>query len=263
MAENIYSVICIALFGLVFGSFLNCMAMRIVRKEDFVKARSHCMSCSHELGAIDLIPVISYLLQRGRCRYCKAKISVRYPITELSFMALSVLLYVVNGSDPVEFLKKWILVGFLFAIALVDLESSEIPDGVLIAMMISWMFFSAIELYLGRYTLVFYGKRLLSGVMCGAVMLAISILMDELLKKESLGGGDIKLMAIIAIYLGFVGTYELILFSCVIGILFAVVRRIIKPKASNEFPFGPSIAAAAYIVLLFGDEITAWYFKML
>lgn len=263
MAEQIYEIICISLFGLVFGSFLNCMAMRMVRKEDYVKGRSHCMSCGHELGPRDLIPVFSYMLSGGRCRYCKEKISLRYPITEISFMVLSDVLYICTRPDGIMFYKNWVLVGLLFAIALVDLEAFEVPNELLLAAFISWAAFSVIELIHGRNNLLYYGKQLLSGLILGAVMLLLSLLMDSILKRDSLGGGDIKLYAVLGVYLGFAKSYELVLLSCIFGLIFALIRKMISHNASKEFPFGPSIASAAYLVLLFGDAITAWYFKLL
>ncbi|MCR5343352.1 MAG: prepilin peptidase [Butyrivibrio sp.] len=263
MAEQIYEIICISLFGLVFGSFLNCMAMRMVRKEDYVKGRSHCMSCGHELGPRDLIPVFSYVSSGGRCRYCKEKISLRYPITEISFMVLSDVLYICTRPDGIMFYKNWVLVGLLFAIALVDLEAFEVPNELLLAAFISWAAFSVIELILGRNNLLYYGKQLLAGLILGAVMLLLSLLMDSILKRDSLGGGDIKLYAVLGVYLGFAGAYELVLLSCIFGLIFALIRKMISRNASKEFPFGPSIASAAYLVLLFGDAITAWYFKLL
>lgn len=263
MANQIYYIICISLFGLVFGSFLNCMAMRIVRCEDFVKGRSHCMSCNHVLGAGDMIPIVSFVLNRGRCRYCKEKISVRYPVTEAVFMFLSVVLYIAKGTDLISFYRDWILTGCIFVIALVDLESFEIPDGLLIAALINWFVFAALELYFGKNDFKHFGIQILTGLLLGLMMLVLSIAMDAVLKRDSLGGGDIKLFAVIGMYLGFAKAYELVLLSCIFGIAFALIRGAFKKGTSKEFPLGPSIAAATVTVLLFGDAITAWYFKLL
>ena len=263
MAEYIYYVICISLFGLIFGSFLNCMAMRIVRKEDFVKGKSHCMECGHDLSARDLIPVFSFVFSRGKCRYCGKKISARYPIAELSFMILSVVLFLHTGSDWIVFYKNWILTGCLFAIALVDMESFEIPNMLLLTALISWGGFSILELIIGRCTLGYIGSRCLTGIGFGAVMLILSLVMDRVLNKDSLGGGDIKLFALLGFYLGIAGSYELIILSCIIGLIFAFVRKVLNPKASQEFPFGPAIAMSAYILLIVGDAITTWYLGLL
>ncbi|WP_026509072.1 prepilin peptidase [Butyrivibrio sp. LC3010] len=263
MAEFIYYIVCISLFGLVFGSFLNCMAMRIVRKEDFVKGRSHCMECGHELSAADLIPVFSYVFSRGKCRYCGKKISIRYPLAELTFMLLSIILFLHTGADWITFFKEWILTGCLFAIALTDLESYEIPDMLLIVALISWICFSVVEFILGISSIKFIIQSILTGLLFGAAILIISLVMDKLLKKDSLGGGDIKLFALLGVYLGFAKTYELIILSCILGLIFAFLRKRIDKSASQEFPLGPAIAASAYILLIVGDAVTAWYLTLL
>ena len=260
---ELYYTICIALFGLLFGSFLNCMAMRIVRGEDFVKGRSHCPSCNHQLAAMDLIPIVSYVASGGRCRYCKEKISARYPLTETVFMALSVILYIFTGHDLMLFYKNWILVGCLFAIALTDCEAMEIPNLLILTALISWILFSAAELITGRSDIFFLGKRVFTAFAFGMIMLILSLIMDSILKKDSLGGGDIKLFALLGLYLGAAGAYELLILTCLLGIGFALLRKRLRPDASKEFPLGPEIAASAYIVLLFGDHITAWYLSLI
>ncbi len=286
---RIYYGICTAIFGLIFGSFLNCTAMRIVRGEDFVKGRSHCMSCGHELGAADLIPLFSYLFNRGRCRHCGAKVSARYPITELTFMLLSLGLYIgvvvygcgmgadialdsnsafntelvygsgITAAKLIVFIKYWFLTGCLFVASLTDLESFEIPDGALLTGLISFSVFTVVEFLMGIHDIKWVLHHIASGFIIGAVMLSLSLAMDKFLKRDSLGGGDIKLYALLGLYLGYAGAYELVILSCIFGLLFAAIRKKMAPEASKEFPFGPSIAAAGYVLLLFGDIITNWY----
>ena len=151
------------------------------------------------------------------------------------------------------------LSGCLYVIALTDLESFEIPDGALITGAIAWILFTATEVLLGIHDLRWALHHLLSGILLGAVMLLLSLVMDKVLKRDSLGGGDIKLFALMGLYLGYAGSYELIILSCVLGLLFAVIRRLLFPKASKEFPFGPSIALGGYLLLIFGNTITNWY----
>ncbi len=285
----IYYGVCIAILGLLFGSFLNCTAMRIVRKEDFVKGRSHCMSCGHELTARDLVPVFSYLVHRGRCRHCGAKVSVRYPVSELGFMLLSIGLYIgvmiyglgtpgvgISGLYDIDiwyitgftserilfFFEYWFLTGCLYIAALADLESLEIPDGVLLAGAISWVVFSIGELLLKIVSIKWLLHHFLAGLLIGAVMLVLSIVMDRVLGKDSMGGGDIKLYSLLGLYLGYIGSYELVLLSCIVGLLFAGIRKAALPDAPKEFPFGPSIAFAGYILLLVGNNISDWYLSL-
>ena len=263
----IYYGVCAGILGLIFGSFLNCTAMRIVRGEDFVRGRSHCMSCGHELAAPDLIPLFSYLVHRGRCRYCGARVSARYPVTESVFMLLSVGLYIAmigfGLGSYITFFKYWFLTGCLYVIALTDLESFEIPDGAVLIGAVSWVIFTAAELVFGVHDIKWALHHVLAGLIIGAAMLLISLIMDKFLGRDSMGGGDIKLFALLGLYLGYAGSYELVILSCVLGLLFAGARKALLPGASKEFPFGPAIALGGYILLIFGDTLTGWYLGLL
>lgn len=251
---NILELAFVILLALVFGSFLNCAAMRIVRGEDFIHGRSRCPFCGKELAPIDLIPVISWLLSGARCRYCKEKISARYPATELGFAALCVGLYLRFGYGALLH-RNLILTGCLFVLALVDMESLEIPDGCLLIALAAWVVFLPFvsDLSLAHYYIA-------CGILTGAAMLFCSLVMDKILKKESLGGGDIKLFALLGLYLGFPRIVFLIMLSCVLGLLFVGARALLKKGSVSEpLPFGPAVALAGYIMLLWGDSFIEWY----
>ena len=289
------------IFGLVLGSFLNCTAIRITKKEDWVKGRSHCVTCGHELAAKDLIPLFSYFSTKGKCRYCGEKISKRYPITELIFGLLTLILYIledVHGNVCVElfgggdalliitplilYIRDLILTGTLFVISLVDLDTLEIPDGCINLGIATWLItspFAAIRynvlnidpniqtfIAVPIISLPSYINYLINHIGVAALVLililGISLIMDKVLKKESLGGGDIKLFVMLSLYLGGAGAYELILFSSIMGLIFAAVRKCINKNASKEFPFGPAIAAAGYILIIYSNQITKWYFNV-
>ena len=267
----IYFGVFVAIFGLIFGSFLNCTAMRLVRGEDFVKGRSRCPHCGHELSAIELIPVFSYIFQGGKCRHCKGKISLRYIAAEIAFALLSLGLYyklVLSGnifevSGILIFFRDWIFTGCLFLVALTDLEKYEIYDGVLIFGLVNFLVFGIVSVIMKTTDIRDLGMSVLAGIALGAIMLIMSLIMDKALKKESLGGGDIKLMALLGLYLGFFGAYELVILSCILGLIFVGIRRKLEPDAPKEFPFGPAIALAGYLLLIFEEYITAWYFSFL
>jgi leader peptidase (prepilin peptidase)/N-methyltransferase len=249
---------CLAfVLGTVFGSFLNCAAWRSSRGESFLRGRSSCPACGHDLGARDLVPVLSWLFQRGRCRYCGAGISVRYPLTELSFGALT-LLCLLRFDLSVLCLRNWIFLCCLFFLSLVDLETQIIPDGSLILAALAWLLTLPL-LHTGPKAALL---RLLAGIVFAAALLLLSLLMDRLLKKDSLGGGDIKLFAVVGLYLGFVGTLFALMIACVAGLLFAAVlfKNNMKGRA---FPFGPAISFAAAFMLLFGSGLTDWYLGLL
>ena len=253
----IYCCVLAALLGAVLGSFLNCAAWRIAHNESFIKGHSRCPACGHDLGAADLIPVFSWLFLRGKCRYCGEHVSVRYPLTELFFALVSVLC-LLRFDLTVLCLRNWIFFCCLFCLSLVDLEAYIIPNGCLIAAAAVWV----VTLPFSGLSWADIGLRVLAGVVFGGGILLFSLLMDRLLRKETLGGGDVKLFAVVGLYLGFVGTLFSLMLSCILGLLFALVRRLITGK-TGQIPFGPSIAAAAALLLLYGSPLIGWYMQLI
>ena len=253
---GVYCVVLAALLGAALGSFLNCAAWRIAHRESFVRGRSRCPQCGHVLGAADLVPVFSWLLLRGRCRYCKGKIPARYVLAELCFAAITVCNLLHFDLTPVM-LRNLVFLCCLFCLSLVDLEIYEIPDGCLLVALLAW--FAALPFTftrpLGRYVLV----HVLSGLGLGGAILLLALIMDRVLRRESMGGGDIKLFALVGLYLGALGGLLAVLLSCLFGLAFAALGR----KGRNApFPFGPAIAAAAVVTLFWGDGVVAWYLSL-
>lgn len=240
-----------ALLGLCLGSFLNCMAYRIARGEDFIKGHSKCPACGHPLGFWDLIPVVSYLFLRGRCRYCGARLSPRYILAEL--IAAAMLLSVVLRYDlSLQALMYGGLLLLLLAAALVDLDTGLVPDGFILAgifwFLLMWLFSGAAFSALGR--------ALLGGLAVALPLLLLVLGADKLLKRETMGGGDIKLFFMIGLYFDWRRSLLLLIFACLFGILFAGLA---KKSRGAEFPFAPAIGAATWAVVLCGAPILAWY----
>ena len=249
-----YCLAVAAFVGAAFGSFLHCAAWRIARHESFLKGHSRCPECGHTLEFIDLIPLLSWLLLRGRCRRCRAKIPVRYFLAELFFAALTCACLLRFGLS-VEALRAWGFLCCLFLLSMVDLEIYEIPDGALIAAAVIWL-----------VTLPFLWNGWLdallhvaAGVLFGALLLLASVVMDRILKKESLGGGDIKLLAVIGLYLGFLPTLFCVLLACVLGLLQAVLTGHLRGK---QIPFGPALSVAAALMLFFGQRLVELYLSL-
>ena len=244
-----YLLLVSAIFGSVFGSFINCMAWRIVNKESIVKGRSHCTTCGHVLGVLDLIPIFSYLFSKGKCRYCKESYSPRYMITEV-ILAVVFMLFAYRYDVSVETLRYMLLSCILLGLSLVDLDSYEIPNRFIIAGIVLWaVTIPFMETSIkGQVT-----TGLLGGICLGGGILSLSLFMDMVLKKESMGGGDIKLFFMLGLYLGpALGLLHLII-SCFVGIFFVVILR------KNKIPFGPAISIGAIITLLWGNEFMTWY----
>lgn len=248
----IYCCCVAAILGAVFGSFLNCAAWRIARGESFLKGHSRCPACGHALGLPDLVPVLSWVFLRGRCRHCGAKVSARYPLTELFFAAVSVAC-LLRFDLSTECLRNWVFLCCLFCLSLVDFDSYTIPDGCL------WI---ALGVWIAALPFLRPGLRaillsLLAGLVYGGGMLLVSLILDRVLKKESLGGGDIKLFAVVGLYLGIVGGLFAMMLACVFGLLFALLRK------AKSIPFGPSISLASGLVLLYGEGLVNWYLSLL
>ena len=249
----IYCGVVALLLGAVFGSFLNCAAWRLSHGESVLRGRSHCPDCGHVLGAGDLVPILSWFFLRGRCRYCGKKIPARYPLTEAVF-ALLTLLCLLRFDLSWLCLRNWILLCCLFCLSLTDLECMIIPDVCLIIAAAVWVIFLPLS---GMGWPAVRGG-LLAGLIFGGGLLGLSLLMDRILKRDSLGGGDIKLFAVLGLYLGIVGTLFMTVLACLLGLLFAVLRRG-RGGGSEPFPFGPAIAAAGTVMLLCGEPLIQWY----
>lgn len=241
------------ILGAIFGSFINCMALRTVFGESVMQGRSHCAVCGHPLSAGDLIPIFSYIFLHGKCRYCGEKISPRYMATEIA-MALGFIAIVIRFDVTFTALRYLVLLCILMALSLVDLEKYEIPDRFIIAGIVWW----AATMPLMDISIKTQLKDGLIGAFAIAgSMLVLSLIFDRVTGKESLGGGDIKLLFMTGLYLGlFAGLFSLIA-ACVIGIIFVLVLK------QNRIPFGPAISLATILGALFGSNIVNWYISIL
>ena len=254
---TIYINVMAAIFGAVFGSFLNCMAWRMVHHESVWKGRSHCVECGHVLGPVDLIPILGYWIRAGKCHYCHAKISPRYMWTEL-LMAFVFVSFVWKYEISVLTLRYLVLGCILFTLSMIDLDSYCIPNRFIIAGIVWWAVtlpFSGNGIYsMGMEAIVRQVKSGLFGAaVIGGGLLLLSLLMDQILKKDSLGGGDIKLFFMLELYFGLgAGLFHMIL-ACIVGIFMAAVLK------KNRIPFGPAISLAAWITCLWGNDIVHWY----
>jgi len=246
----IYCIVIFFILGAVMGSFINCMAWRVAHGESVLKGRSHCAVCGHTLSALDLIPVLSYIFLKGRCRYCKKKMSPRYLITEVVMGLLFVICFL-RFSLSVQTLRIVVLTCDLLALSLVDLEIYEIPDRFIVFGIVWW---AVTQYFIDPSG---YLTGIIGGLAIGGSMLLISLLFDHILKKESLGGGDIKLFFMTALYLGAWGGLFSLILSCILGLVMAGILR------KQKIPFGPAISAAAYISLLCADGVVSWYLSLL
>ena len=234
-AITIYSCFIAALLGACMGSFLNCAAWRIVHGESVLRGRSHCDVCGHVLAPRDLVPVFSYVFSHGRCRYCGAELSPRHAVGE-AVAALVFVSLLLRYDISLRTLEAWAVACLLLACAFADLEGYIIPDR-----------FIAVGVVLFIVTLFFVpdpGKRALDGLIGGVAV----------------GGGDIKLLFLTGLFLGWQKNLLCLLLACVVGILWGLVRA---RRGQQGLPWGPGIALAAWCAALFGQDLIDWYLSLL
>lgn len=252
---QIYLYIIIFLFGTCIFSFVNCAADRYVCNQSVLKGRSYCPTCGHILGAMDLIPIFSYISLRGKCRYCGSKIPVSCLIAELLGGIGYVMIFLKFGFSFVT-LELSLLIPALMAVALIDLKTMEIPNGLIIYM--AALFVAFIASYypdvLNRFL-----SGLIGGAALGGSLLIIALIMDKALKRESLGGGDIKLFGAVGLFLGPWRGLLAVILSCIFGLISALT---IRENQNKEFPFGPAICFATFISLLVGSDIIDLYLSL-
>lgn len=252
----LYLLFWLAILGAVMGSALGCLADRFVNGESWLRGRSKCSSCGHELRALDLIPIVSYLMSRGRCRSCKEKIPKSCLLTEVSAMVLFVALGIRFGCT-LE-LMMWLILGsLLFVISLIDWSIQIIPDRFLLIGIVNRLVF----FFLLGESFRDEGIDMLIGSFGVAVPLLILVLgMERILGREAMGGGDIKLLFVLGLYCNWMEMMLLLILACLCGLVYAGCRG---KEAKEAMPFGPFLVMGWFLVMMFGREVIAWYVQFL
>ena len=253
---TVYCCVLAAVFGACMGSFLNCMAWRVVHGESVLCGRSHCDACGHVLGARDLVPIVSYLASGGRCRYCGVKLSSRHVWGEVMGAAVFVSL-LLHYDISLQALEGWCVAGILLVCSFADLEGYIIPDrfiAVGVVLFIITLFFAPQPL-----------RRALDGAIGGLAVAGCVLLlvlgMEKLLGREAMGGGDIKLLFLTGLFLGWKRNLLCLVAACVIGIVWGLLQK--KRGGGEAIPWGPSIALGAWLTALCGQQIIDWYLGLL
>ncbi len=247
----VYILAVAGILGAVMGSALNCLAYRIAHEKKWAGGRSVCPMCGHALGILDLVPVLSWLFLRGRCRHCGEKISPRYILTEL-LLAVCFMSVLWKFGITLECVTVLVLCACMLSLSLVDLDIQIIPDRFLLIPVIlraAWL------LYDGSFMGLWRG--IWPGLALGGGVLILSLIMDKVLGKDSMGGGDIKLMAVLGTFLTFPECLFMLIVACIAGILIAAILQ--KAKPDTPFPFGPALSLAGWVALLAGDTVVGLY----
>ena len=244
---EIYYTIVLFIFGTIFGSFYNVVGDRLPEGKSIVKPSSHCPKCGHKLTALELIPIFSYLIQKGKCKGCGSKIPVIHPLFELVSGLLFALAYISFRMTP-ELLIALTFISILLIIFVSDIEYMIIPDEVLI---IGLIILAIEKVFIFGIGNVLYS--LIDGLICFIAMLLLKKFGDFLFKKESMGGGDIKLLFVFGFVLGWPMAIISIFIGSIIGLPISLI--VLSKKSSHEIPFGPLLSLGALIVLLLKIDI--------
>ena len=236
------------IFGAVVGSFLNVCIFRIPAKASIIKPLSQCPHCHHPIRFYDNIPIISFILLRGKCRDCGGKISWRYPLVELITALLALLLFLQFGLT-LKFLAFFIFTAVLIVITFIDLDHQIIPD---ILTLPGIPIFLLLAIFVVK---VPWLEALIGLLIGGGMLFAIAFIYQIITKREGMGGGDIKLLAMIGAFLGWKSLIFILLFSSFSGAIVGIAAMIIKKQDMKyAVPFGPFLSAAAIAYLFWGDS---------
>jgi leader peptidase (prepilin peptidase) / N-methyltransferase len=277
----------VVLLGLAFGSFLNVCISRLPRHESIVRPRSRCPKCGVAIRTIDNLPILSWLLLRGRCRACRWRIPWRYPAVELAMAAIFLLCFLTFGVSP-ETIGMAILCFLLLGLAVMDAETMRLPDAFTWTGIVLGVMWSAFELAFGRkwpealdfhgglgvflegpfpawkFAILAMAASVLWALLAATLILAIRGAYRLVRQREGMGLGDAKLLAMVAAWLGPAMTL-LILFlavvgAAVVGVVWVVVRGR-RGAMAMRLPLGSFLCAAAIYAIFAGEPILEWYLR--
>lgn len=248
------------LFGLIIGSFLNVVIYRLEKEEDFVKGRSYCPGCHHTLTWLDLVPVASFLVLGGKCRYCHKKISIQYPLVEIAtglvfLLIINYQVSIINFQSTINLIFLFYITSVLIIIFVYDLKFYLIPDKVLfpaIAVAFLYRLFQNPNMQLFNYLL--------------AVLAASGFFLFIFLISHGkwMGFGDVKLAILLGLLLGFpnilVGLFLSFFFGAIIGVILIYFQ---KKGLKSEIPFAPFLIVGTGVALFWGNQIISWYLRFL
>ncbi|GAB1265034.1 prepilin peptidase [Aurantivibrio infirmus] len=271
------TVVAAITLGLLVGSFLNVVILRLPKmmenewKNDCCELlkiensasteifnlgfpNSHCPNCNHKIRAWENIPVISYLFLKGQCSSCKKSISIRYPIIELISGLLAGYVIYFYGATP-QGLTALLLLWALIALTAIDIDTQYLPDNITLPLLWLGLLINSFDVFTDIYSAVY-------GAIAGyGILWSVYWLFKLLTGKEGMGFGDFKLLAALGAWMGWEALPVIIILSSLVGAVIGIAGILIQGRDKNiPIPFGPYLAIAGFITLLYGDKITQIYF---
>ncbi|MCR5522210.1 MAG: prepilin peptidase [Clostridia bacterium] len=244
------SYIFVFLFGIVVGSFLNVCIYRIPEQQSIVTVPSHCMSCGKKLHWYELIPLFSWIFLRGKCRGCKAKISAQYPLVEAANGLLWCLVLFMKG-PTLDFVLICALFSALLVMGFIDARTMEIPNGIVIFILLIAVLRALLHIFI-------YKEPWLDFVLGSVIMGGVFFLILFISNGRAMGGGDVKLMFAIGLFLGLKLTVFGLVAACVVGSVIHLTLMAVK-KVGRQLAFGPYLAIGFAISVLWGNLFINWY----
>ncbi len=242
----------IFILGLIIGSFLGLCIYRIPKGQSVVFPSSYCPGCRSRLKIRHMVPVLSYIFLKGRCSFCKSKISPIYPLVELLTAVLFTLLLHRFGPG-MDFLKFSLLGSILIVVGFIDYKWQIIPDRLVVAGIVLAIFFVLVD---REHSPVYYLTGAVTG---GGILLAVGTI-----SKGGMGGGDIKLMTVIGMFLGWQYTLIVLYLSVVIGGMVSTLLLLTGKKGRKDtVPFGPFLSGAAIAAFCFGGQLISLYQRLI
>lgn len=246
---ELYLSTVIFLLGIIFGSFLNVVIYRLPKNESIIIGRSHCPKCNHTLQPLELIPILSFFLLRGKCKQCKSSISMRYPLIEAVTGILFLISYLTFGLT-LQLLIALPLSLLLIVITMIDIDTLEIYDR-----------FQVLLLLLALANMFLSNLPWIDHVI-GFFLISIPFYIIAIL-TNGMGGGDIKLVAIAGLLLGYQGILVTFFISSLSGSVYAIYLLLIKKSGrKSQLPFGPFLCIGIYTAFHFSNEIIQSYIQL-
>ncbi|NDY72019.1 prepilin peptidase [Desulfobacter hydrogenophilus] len=256
---SVFIAVMFFIFGACIGSFLNVVICRMPEGKSIVSPPSHCPTCNHTIPFYFNLPILSFLLLKGKCGFCNAPISIRYPLVEFITGLLALGLFLKFGMTPAA-IFYFIFSAVLIAVSFIDLDHQIIPDklslpGILI--------FSTSCLFVPQMRFVSVIWGILAG---GGILYLVALCYYHIRRHQGMGGGDIKLLAMIGAATGIKGVFFTLFTGSVFGTfggMIAMARAGKSQKRQTKIPFGPFLSLGAILYIFWGESIIRWYINFL
>jgi len=250
---TLFALIVVGIVGLMFGSFFNVCIARLPRGESVVTPPSHCPKCNAPINWYDNIPVVSYLVLGAKCRACRAPISIRYPVVEITTAVAFVLQAIAFGDDPVLLASRLVLTSMLIVLFGTDYDTQRLPNVITLPGIVIGIAFSF-------FTPPGIVSSLIGAALGAGILLAVRWAWRKLRGVDAMGLGDVKMLAMIGAFLGWRQVWVVLFFASLTGAIAGVLLTMGRGRSmQTRLPFGTFLAIATYVASLVGERLLTWY----